>query len=156
MGYITPPCVMLLPITMSTPHLLFRFIFPPTCTRLWLIFAVVLSIYFVIISVALVTLDVLFGLLLFQTGCALVVSDNIPFLLLAFLILFLKLVALCSNMVLKCVKVPYCYHACRCTPNKQICFLWGGRVFMIVTTVIVTLVIMVLIIASPNLGYINR
>ena len=75
MGYITP-------LTVVAYLLLFHFIFPPACTQtrsLCIITAVMMGLC-VAFAVLLVIIDVLLGLVLFQTGCVPVdpLNDNLP------------------------------------------------------------------------------
>ena len=155
MGYITPLIVV-------AYLLLFHFIFPPACTQLQpLCITMVLCVLCLIVALVLVIIDVVLGLVLFQTGCAPVdpLNDNLPAVLFLFFFFFLKFVMLCCLAFAECQKrlaaKACCNCAGPCTPNKDRCFKWGLCVFMIVANVIVMLFIMILIIISPNLGYIN-
>ena len=109
-------------------------------------------------------LNGIFGLILFQAGCASI--DNFSLVLIVCLGLFIKFIAFCVKTVLQfipicCTKrddgsVPCCYRACPCTPNKLMCFTWIVNLLMMATIVIVMLVAMVFIAISPTLGYIGQ
>ena len=157
MGYIAP-------LTVVVCLVLFHVMIPPNHFRSksFILIALLCVLCFVF-AVSLVIFSVIFGLLLFQSGCALI--DNLSLVLFVYLTFFLKFIAGCAKIVLViipncCLKrhvwFPCCYRACPCTPNKLICFVWIVYLLMMAIIVIVMLVIMVLIAISPTLGYIGQ
>ena len=141
LGYITP-------LTLVAYLVLFHVIIPPNRFRSKTFFLIaVLCGHCLGFAVSLVILNGIFGLILFQAGCASI--DNFSLVLIVCLGLFIKFIAFCVKTVLQfipicCTKrddvsVPCCYRACPCTPNKLMCFTWIVYLLMMTIIVIVML-----------------
>ena len=157
MGYITP-------LTLVAYLVLFHVIIPPNHFRSesFICIALLCGLCF-FFALFMVILSGIFGLVLFQAGCALL--DNLSLVLIVCLTFFLKYIALCAKIVFfiisgccmkRDVKFPCCYRNCPCTPNKLMCFKWIVYLLIMVPIVIVMLVAMVFIAISPTLGYIGQ
>ena len=114
------------------------------------------------LAISLVIMSGIFGLNLFQSGCALV--DNLSLFLVLFFPGILKCVVKCAKIFLViagCCRVKEhgmcscCYRACPWSLNKLICFVYVLYLFLFVVTTIVMLFVMVFIIISPTLGYVS-
>ena len=159
-GFITP-------LTVVAYLLLFHFIFQPNCTRKWPLFTAAFSFaLFLCAAYAFVVFNVIFGLVLFQTGSAPVntLFDNLPFVVFVFYLSFIHLLAVLTKMVLFIAvcccafcstRCSCCYRASQCIRNKRRSFVWTFYMFCVIFTVVMMLLVMSFIIVSPDLGYIN-
>ena len=156
MGYITPLSVVAFIV-------LFHCFIPQTRSRSFVVSMVVLCGLCFGFSLSLVIINGIFGLLLFQSGCALIFDLSLALILV--LTGFLKLVYVCSKLFLiiaaNCRVKEHgicscCYRACPWSLNKLMCYAYVVYLFFFVVTTIVMLVVMVLIIISPTLGYVAQ
>ena len=152
----------IIPLLMVTCLFLLHLIVPPFCTRKVPFFITVFTCILLMMGAGvLVATNLLIGLVLFQTGSAPVnpMNDNLIFAILVLSVTFmktaflsLKLFCFLTNCCLKRHNGNYHAHACR---RKCLCFAVMCFIFLLIFGVVVTLVVMGLILASPYLGYFN-
>ena len=152
----------IIPLIMATCLFLLHFIVPPFCTRKVPFSITVRTCSLLAIGAGvLVATNLLIGLVLFQTGSAPVnpMNDNLIFaiLVLSFSFIktvfyFLKLFCVLTSCWLKRHNGSYHAHACQ---RRWVCFVVTCFIFILIFDAVVTLVVMGLILVSPNLGYFN-
>ena len=157
----------IIPLLMATYLFLLHLIVPPFCTRKCPFSITVISFILLVIGAsALAGTNFIIGLVLFQTGSAPVNPkyDNLIYVILALAIGFMKSVLVCLKqfqlLTNRCI-VCCClkrqngnYHALVCQ-RRWVWFVVMCLIFLLIFGAVVMLVIMGLILASPDLGYFN-